>query len=310
MRMLVVGAGATGGYFGGRLALAGRDVTFLVRGKRAAALRSDGMHIITPSGPLAFQPQVVESGDITAPYDIVLIAVKAFALESALDSIAPAVGDNTVIMPVLNGMKHLEAITARFGKARLIGGLCKIAGTLDSKGRIVQLDALHELTYGEPDGSVSERITRLDRFFQGAGFDARLSPNIIGEMWEKWLFLASLGAITCLMRGNVGQVASAPGGEEFARSVITEILAVLVSSGYDRRPDYVRQTIALLTQKDSRQTSSMYRDLMRGDEIEADQVIGDLVARAVRSGLSVPLLTATYVNLSVYRAARGKSSSS
>ncbi len=305
MRMLVVGAGATGGYFGGRLALAGRDVTFLVRGKRAATLRSEGMHIITPSGELALQPQVVEAKEIARPYDVILIAVKAFALDSVLEDLAPAVGENTLIMPILNGMKHLETLSDRFGKNALVGGLCKIAGTLDDKGRIVQLSHLHELTYGEPDGSASERITRLDQFLQGAGFNARLSPNIISEMWEKWLLLASLGAITCLMRGNIGQVACAPGGDEFARGVIDEVLTVLVSLGYVRREEYLRQTIGLLTQKESVQTSSMYRDLMQGYEIEADQVIGDLVAIAGRAGLSVPLLKATYVNLCVYRAARG-----
>ncbi|WP_213990211.1 ketopantoate reductase family protein [Sodalis sp. dw_96] len=304
MRMLVVGAGATGGYFGGRLALAGRDVTFLVRGKRAAALRSEGMEIITPSGLLKLQPQIVEAGEITRPYDVILIAVKAFALGSVLEALAPAVGENTLIMPILNGMKHLEVLTERFGKNVVIGGLCKIAGTLDERGRIVQLSPLHEMTYGELDGSASERITRLDRLFQNAGFNARLSLNIISEMWEKWLLLASLGAITCLMRGNIGQVASAPGGDEFARAVIDEVLAVLVSVGYIRREEYLQQTIGLLTQKESVQTSSMYRDLMQGYEIEADQVIGDLVSIAGRGGLSVPLLRATSVNLSVYRAAR------
>jgi 2-dehydropantoate 2-reductase len=303
--MLVVGAGATGGYFGGRLALAGRDVTFLARSKRADALRRGGMHIITPAGPLAFHPQVVEAHEITHPYDIVLLSVKAYALDDALRDIAPAVGENTLIMPILNGMKHLETIAARFGRDRLIGGLCKIAGTLDEQGRILQLSDLHELTYGELDGQSSERIGRLDRFFQGAVFDARLSPDIISAMREKWLLLASLGAITCLMRGNIGQVASAPGGAVFSREVIDEVLAVLVAAGYVRREDYLRETVALLTLRDSTQTSSMYRDLMQGHEIEADQVIGDLVAMADRSAVPVPLLNAAYVNLSVYRAARG-----
>ena len=305
MQMLVVGAGATGGYFGGRLALAGRDVTFLVRGKRAAALRSEGMHIVTPSGPLSLRPQVVEAHEIAHPYDIVLLTVKAYALEGALSDIAPAVGDNTVIIPILNGMKHLETIAARFGKSRLVGGLCKIAGTLDDQGRIVQLSELHELTYGELDGSSSERIVRLDQFLKGAGFHARLSPDILSAIQEKWLLLASLGAITCLMRGNIGQVAAAPGGGEVARAVIGEVLSVLVSDGYVRRQEYIDQTIALLTQPGSTQTSSMYRDLMQGYEIEADQVIGDLVAIAGRAGLHVPLLNATYANLSLYRAARG-----
>ncbi|XBS70185.1 2-dehydropantoate 2-reductase [Acerihabitans sp. KWT182] len=254
---------------------------------------------------MSLQPQLVSAGEITRSYDVILIAVKAYALEPVLESIAPAVGDDTLIMPILNGMKHLDILASRFGKAKLIGGLCKINGTLDDRGRVLQLTELHDLTYGEPDGAASERIARLDRFFQGAGFNARLSLNIISEMWEKWLLLASLGAITCLMRGNIGQVASAPGGNIFARAVIEEVLTVLMCAGYVRRENYFQQITNLLTMKESGQTSSMYRDLTQGYEIEADQIIGDLVNIAGRAGLSVPLLNATYANLAVYRAAHG-----
>jgi 2-dehydropantoate 2-reductase len=304
MRILVVGAGATGGYFGGRLALAGRDVTFLVRSKRAAVLRAEGMQIITPAGKLTLQPQVAEAGTLDQPFDLVIIAVKAYALASALTDVAPAVRENTLILPLLNGMKHLQAISARFGDAALIGGLCKIVSSLDSEGRIVQMTDLDEFTYGELDGTVTERITRLDHCLQNAGFTARLSSDIKSEMWEKWLLLASLGAITCLMRGNIGQVAAAPGGAQFARSMVDEITALLVSAGYRRRQDYVDQIIGLLTQTGSTQTSSMYRDLTQGYEIEADHIVGDLLAIGQRAGIASPLLSAAYTHLSVYRAAR------
>ncbi len=305
MRILVVGAGATGGYFGGKLALAGRDVTFLVRGKRAEVLRREGMHLITPDGDFTLAPQLTRADEITGPYDVIILTVKAFGLESALQDITPAVGKDTVIMPILNGMKHLEALTARFGKQAIIGGLCKIAATLDEQGRIVQMSALHQFAYGELDGSVSQRIQALDRLFSSAGFDARLSTSIINDMWEKWLLLASLGAITCLMRGNIGQVASAPGGDRFARGVIGEILATIVSAGYIRNEQYIADTTALLTTKDSSQTSSMYRDLMQGYQVEAEQVLGDLVAIGQRAGLDIPLLGAAYTNLAVYQGNRG-----
>ncbi|NDL63900.1 2-dehydropantoate 2-reductase [Acerihabitans arboris] len=304
MRILVVGAGATGGYFGARLSLAGRNVTFLVRGKRADALRHNGLHLITPGGEISLQPQLITTGEIDQPYDVILLTVKAFGLESALSDITPAVGPDTIIMPILNGMKHLEILTTRFGKQAVIGGLCKIAATLDEQGRVVQLSHLHELTYGEPDGSITDRISRLDALFKDAGFTARLSTSIINEMWEKWLLLASLGAITCLMRGNIGQVAAAPGGELFARSVINEILAVVTSAGYRRREDYIADTTALLTQQDSAQTSSMFRDLNQGFQVEAEQVLGDLVALGQRAGLTTPLLCAAYTHLAVYQRSR------
>lgn len=305
MRILVVGAGATGGYFGGRLSQAGRDVTFLVRGKRADVLRHNGLRLITPDGEITLQPRLITAAEINQAYDIILLTVKAFGLEAALNDIAPAVGPETIIMPILNGMKHLEVLTARFGKHAVIGGLCKIAATLDEQGRVVQLSRLHELTYGERDGSISDRIGRLDALCKDAGFTARLSTTIINDMWEKWLLLASLGAITCLMRGNIGQVAAAPGGDLFARSVINEILAVIVSAGYQRRENYIADTTALLTLKDSTQTSSMYRDMNQGYQVEADQVLGDLVAIGKRAGLVTPLLCAAYTHLAVYQRSRG-----
>lgn len=304
MRILVVGAGATGGYFGARLSLAGRDVTFLVRGARAEALRQSGLHLITPSGELSFQPRLITAGELNSTYDVILLTVKAFALASALDDLAPAIGPDTLILPILNGMKHLDVLTSRFGKQAVIGGLCKIAATLDTQGRVMQFTELHDLTYGELDGSRSERIERLDALMKNAGFNARLSLTIVDEMWEKWLLLASLGAITCLMRGNIGQVASAPGGENVARAIINEITDVIASAGYRRRESYITNTTALLTQKDSVQTSSMYRDMSQGYEVEADQVLGDLVAIGQRAGLSTPLLCAAYTHLAIYQRSR------
>ncbi len=216
MRIMVVGAGSTGGYFGGRLAQAGRDVTFLVRDIRAAQLKAGGLQVVSPHGDFTLTPKLVTAATLNTPYDAVLLTVKAFALDAALKDIAPAIGPDTMILPVLNGMKQVDAIKARFGPQALAGCVCKIAAHLDPEGRIVQMNRLQYLAYGEMNGDVTDRIRRLDKDMQGAGFDAHLSPDIEREMWEKWLLLASLGAITCLARGTIGQVAAAPGGFEFA----------------------------------------------------------------------------------------------
>lgn len=304
MRILVVGAGATGGYFGGRLAQAGRDVTFLVRSGRAETLRKEGLRLMTPDGEVTLRPQLTLVEDIKQPYDVIILAVKAFALESTLLDIAPAIGQDTLIMPILNGMKHLDILTTRYGKSAVIGGMCKITATLNPQGHIIQMSPLHELYYGELDGLTTQRIQALDRQLSGAGFDTFLSTSIINDMWEKWLLLASLGAITCLMRGNIGQVASAPGGEQFAHGVINEVLAIITSAGYRRNEPYIAQTTALLTRPDSVQTSSMYRDLMQSYPVEAEQVLGDLVTIGRRVGLGSPLLNAAYTNLAVYQANR------
>ncbi len=171
--------------------------------------------IISPHGDLHLKPKLVTADALAGPFDVILVTVKAFALAAALSDFAPAVGPETIILPVLNGMKHLDVLAERFGARAVIGGVCKIAATVDAQGQIVQLAKFHELAYGETDGKLSARIEALDRFMQGAGFDAHASTNILLEMWQKWLFLASLGVITCLMRGTVGEVAKADRRQRF-----------------------------------------------------------------------------------------------
>src|SRR5438046_5502392 len=199
MRILIVGAGAVGGYFGGRLAQAGRDVTFLVRPSRARQLSRDGLRIISPHGDAVLAPKLVTAQEIDRPYDLVLVSVKAYALEAAMNDFAAAVGPETMILPVLNGMRHVDLLTKRFGEHAVIGGVCLVAAELDDQGRIVQLADFQQLVYGERNGESTPRLQTLDATLQGAGFDARLSTDIMQEMWEKWAQLASRAAITCPM---------------------------------------------------------------------------------------------------------------
>jgi 2-dehydropantoate 2-reductase len=301
MRLLVVGAGSTGGYFGGRLAQAGRDVTFLVRPKRAEQLQAEGLQIVSPHGDVALTPKLVTADKLAAPFDAVLLTVKAFSLAAVLDDFAPAVGPDTMIMPVLNGMKHIDLLAARFGEKAVVGGVCKVATTLDDQGRIVQLAKFQELAYGEMSGAASARTEKLDVFMQDAGFNARLSPTIEHEMWEKWVLLATLGGVTCLMRGTIGEIEAVPGGAAFVLAFLDEVVAVATAAGHEPNPDFVSGTRASFTSKGSAQTSSMYRDLQKGYPVEAEQILGDLLARAQRLGVPAPLVAAAFSNLSIYQ---------
>lgn len=301
MRILVVGAGATGGYFGGRLAQAGRDVTFLVRSARAEQLRADGLRIVSPHGDVTLAPQVVAAGEISSPYDVVLLTVKAYALESALDDLAPAVGEETMILPVLNGMRHIDVLTARFGETPVLGGAAVVATTLDDAGRIVQLADIQQLTYGERRGGSSARIEALDGLLQGAGFDAKSSTTIMQAMWEKWVMLASLGAITCLMRGTVGEVEATPGGADLALQMLAECAAVAAAEGYPPSEEFQTRTKGALTAAGSGLASSMYRDLQQGRSVEVDQILGDLLVRARQHAVPGTLVTAAFVQLSIYQ---------
>jgi 2-dehydropantoate 2-reductase len=301
MRILVLGAGSTGGYFGGRLAQAGRDVTFLVRPARAEHLRANGLQIVSPHGDVTVRPQLVTAGEVRGPFDAVLLTVKAFALDAALDDMTPAVGPDTMILPVLNGMKHVDTLVARFGDKAVVGCVCRVATVVDH-GRIVQLSKLQDLAYGEMNGAVSPRIAQLDAFMQGGGFDARLSTDIAREMWEKWALLAAMGGINCLMRGSVGEIVAAPGGVDFVLAFLAEVVAVVDAVGHPMSEEFLAGARGVLTAKGSAQTSSMYRDLQQGSPIEADQIIGDLLARGRRAGIAMPLVAAAYANLAIYQA--------
>ena len=304
MKILIVGAGSTGGYFGARLTQAGRDVTFLVRPARAAALREAGLQVLSPRGNFSVQPRLVQAGGIDRPFDIVLVTVKAFGLAAAIEDFAPAVGPETMILPVLNGMKHVDDLQARFGAERVVGGVCRVSTTLDKDGRIVHLAPLHELVYGELDGRSTARIEALHAFMSDAGFDASLSPHIAQDLWNKWILLASLGGLCTLARGNVGEVVATDGGIELARALVAEAAAVATAAGFAPSAPALEFIMSVLTAPGSPMTSSMYRDLMAGERVEADQILGDLRARARLAGIPTPLVSAAFIQLDIYQRRR------
>lgn len=301
MRMLVVGAGSTGGYFGGRLAEAGREVTFLVRPARKAHLEAEGLNIVSPFGDMTLRPQLVTAEDIDGPFDIVLLTVKAYSLDTAMKDFAPAIGKDTMILPFLNGMRHMEVLAKRFGAGTLVGCTCHIFASVDEKGRIIQHNQLQEITYGELDGSVSPRIEALDAFMKSGGFNTRLSRHIGRRMWEKWILLATLGSSNALARGSVGDIEAAPGGADLVLRLLDEAVSVARAGGTEPSEAFLDNARTALTAKGSPLTSSMYRDLQAGNTIEAGQIVGDLLARGKKAGLDLPLLGAAFTNLMVYQ---------
>lgn len=300
MRILVVGAGATGGLFGGRLANAGRDVTFLVRPRRAAQLRERGLRIASPLGDFSLAPQIVETGAVSRAYDVILLGLKAYALDSAIDDFAPAVGPQTMILPMLNGMRHIDVLVERFGEEAVLGGVCMVATMVKSDGDIVQLNDMQSLTYGDRSGAVTQRIEALDALMQGAGFGATASDHIVHDMWEKWTVLSTLGAATCLMRGTIGDIEAA-GGAPITSAILDQSAAIARAAGYAPRESFLADVRGRFTAAGSPLASSMYRDMQQGNPVEADHILGDLIARGERTGVSTPLLRAVYVQLRIYQ---------
>lgn len=301
MKILVVGAGATGGYFGALLARAGRDVTFLVRPRRAAVLRERGLRLTGSGEDEVLTPRLVTADEITGPYDLVLLSVKSTALERAVEDLAPSVGPGTAIVPLLNGMRHLDVLNGRFGKEAVLGGVAKVITTLNDEGDIVRLAPLAVLVLGEQDGGTSARTEEIRAVLAGAGIDASVSPDILAAMWHKWVFITTLSTVTCLMRGEVGDVVAVPGGAGIGPAVLAEGAAVAAAAGYPVPEGEREFTTSLVTQAGSAFASSMYRDLVSGFPTEVEHVFGDLTARARALAVPTPLLDLTTAHLRVHQ---------
>jgi 2-dehydropantoate 2-reductase len=307
VKILVVGAGAVGGYFGARLAQAGRDVTFLVRPNRAEQLQRDGLRILSPHGDLTLQPQTVTTGNIHGPYDLIFLSVKAQALDQAITDMTPAVGPDTMIYPVLNGMRHMNTLARSFGEQAVLGGVCMVSTDLDEQGRIVQISPMQKLTYGELSGEITPRIRSFDETMRNAGFETELSTGIMQAMWHKWVMIASLGLVTCLLDGPIGEISAVPDGEQTILQALDECAAIGTACGFplpEPITAFLRQAAAT---KDSKLTSSLYRDMQKGASVEVDTILGDLLAHGQKHGLKTPLLQAGCVRLRVYQNARSTS---
>jgi 2-dehydropantoate 2-reductase len=302
MRILVVGAGAIGGFFGGRLLAAGRDITFLVRERRAAQLAKTGLVIKSRLGDVHVpSPPLVSAQTLKGPYDVVLLACKAFDLEGALAAFAPAVGPDTAILPLLNGLAHLDVLASRFARKNVLGGQASLPLTLDAEGRILHLAEMLAISFGELDGTKSARVAALAAEFAAAGIQAGQSSEILQEMWEKWAFIATAGGITCLMRGTVGDIV-AGGGAPLATALHDEIGLIAAANGHPLRSAAVERAKATLTAADSPFNSSMARDVENGFRTEAEHVVGDLLKRA--KGGAYPVLTTALAHLRTYEARR------
>jgi 2-dehydropantoate 2-reductase len=306
MRILVIGAGALGGYFGGCLIRAGRDVTFLVRPRRAEQLAREHLHIVRPHGDFTVPVTAVLAGAIRGPFDLILVGVKSYSLDEAMDQFAPAVGPNTMILPILNGMGHLDRLIARFGAGHVLGGMANISAGMDAEGRIVQFIPNHDLVFGEIPGGSSDRTHALNACFSGAGFNGRASDAVMQDMWEKFVQLGLGAGITCLMRASIGDILAAPGGREAMFEIFDECCAVATASGFKPRPAFIEFDTTLITTVGSPLKWSMLRDIERGSTTEGEHILGDMVARAHALGVKTPILNLARTHVAAYEIGRSR----
>ncbi|MFB6460587.1 2-dehydropantoate 2-reductase [Bradyrhizobium tunisiense] len=309
MRVLVIGAGALGGYYGACLARAGRDVTFLVRETRAEQLRQNELQVVSPHGDFAVHPTILLASDLKEPFDLVLVGVKAYSLDDAMSQFAPAVGTSTMILPILNGLKHVDALTTRFGAARVLGGLANVSAGLDADGRVVQFMANQTIIFGEIEGALSERALALETLLGVPGIDVRASEAIMQDMWEKFVQLSTLAGITCLMRASIGDILAVPNGEQSIFRLFAECCAVATASGYEPRAPFIEFDRKLFTTLDSPLKASMLRDIERGSVTESEHILGDMANRARALGIETPLLDLARAHVSAYEVGRRRAAS-
>ncbi|MBB6253951.1 2-dehydropantoate 2-reductase [Nitrospirillum iridis] len=305
MRVLVLGAGATGGFYGGHLMMAGENVTFLVRPKRHAQLMENGLSVISPVGNITLPAQAVTR--VSKPFDLILLSCKAYDLDAAIETIRPAVGPDTRILPVLNGLNHLERLDAAFGVERVMGGLCHLTITMDPDGTIRHLNAFNRLTFGARHPVQAPVADTLAQGYAKTPLTVVNSADIVHDMWEKFYFLATLAGATTLMRAPIGAILKAPDGLAFINGLLDECTRVATAAGHPPSAERDAESRYHLNKEDSALSASMMRDIEKAGPTEGEHIVGDLLRRGREFGLDLPLLTLAATHLRAYEARRGAS---
>jgi 2-dehydropantoate 2-reductase len=300
MRILVLGAGAVGGYFGGRLAEAGRDVTFLVRPPRAAVLRGRGLAVASPLGDFTVPVKTATADSLAGSYDLVILTAKHYDLDAAIAAIRPAIGPATAVLPLLNGLVHIDRLSAAFGGEAVLGGVAYVGAVLTPDGGIRHHNRLSGIAFGERGGGISSRVRAIADEFAGTKVDAPGSDDVMRDMWEKFVMISAMAGMNCLMRGNVGEIAATDDGAALTRELLDECAGIAAAAGFAAREDYLARIGAMLTEPGSVNSASMRADLDAGRHSEADAILGDMLRRARGFALATPLLRAAYCHMQVY----------
>ena len=302
MKILVLGAGAIGGYFGGRLVQTGADVSFLVRPRRQAQLREHGLVVRSPHGDFTLPVDALLREDIRAPADLVLLACKAYDLDAAIEAIAPAMGERTTLVPLLNGLAHIDKLQAVFGPARVAGGSCVIPGTLSPGGEVLQLGPAHRIAFGPLPGSAGDTGAKLEallELFRRTPVSAELEAQMMRALWEKFVGLTTLAAMTCLMRGTVGDILATDDGAALFDQTFAACQAASRAAGFEPREAPMAVFRTTMSDRNSVLRASMARDLESGGPTEGAHVVGDMLRRVQAAGIEPGALRAAWCHLQV-----------
>lgn len=300
-KVLILGAGGIGGYFGGRLAEAGQNVTFLVREQRQKRLQQNGLTIKSPFGDAHISVNTITSDHLKDYYDFIVIACKSYDFESAINSIAPAVGPSTAIIPLLNGVAHIDQLNARFGQERVLGGSAKIQVTANEQGDILHLNDWYELTFGEQSSETTQRVQLFAHLFEQAkGVKIQPVNDIMQQMWQKLVHLSTAAAMTCMMRANVGEIVRTPDGKKQFLQLLDKNAQIASQNGYPPSHSFMEMYQAIFSDPNSKYTTSMLRDIEHNNRIEADHIIGFMLDKSTSANIESPTLQLAYTHLKAY----------
>ena len=299
MKILVLGAGAVGGYFGGRMAEAGMDVTFLVREKRQKKLEKSGLIIKSPKGDFVTSPKLVNIDNVESIYDVILFTNKAYDLDEILQSTFP-VKDGSIIIPLLNGYSHMEQLRNKFPNARLFGGIAHIFSTLSEEGEIHHFNDIHSLTFGHLNNADETDGRRFFDSCSSANFSIKYSDDIIVDLWHKWVLITTVAGATTLFNATIGEIASTEHGIAFITDLHDECINIAKSEKIKVNDDDLAQQRRFLSDKKSTWSSSMRRDMVNKSKIECDHIFLELIKIADKNNVICPSLKTVMINGEIY----------
>jgi 2-dehydropantoate 2-reductase len=301
MRVTVMGSGGTGGYFGGLLARAGEEVTFIARGAHLAAIRARGLTVHSRlAGNFTVPARATDDPAASGPADLVLFCVKAYDTESAAERLQPAVGPDTVILPVQNGIDSAERIGRIVGSERVIGGLAGVSSVVEAPGIIEHRAGPDVIQLGELDGPPSPRTERIVEVLRRAGVKAQVRPDMRVALWEKFVLICGLSGLTALTRLPLGAVLACPETRALFRQVMEETQAVGRAGGVPVPQEHAERMLKFFEGSDPAIRGSLYYDLAAGRRLEIETLNGTVVRLGEKHGAPTPANFAVYAALKPY----------
>ena len=298
MRIVIFGTGGVGGYFGGRLAQAGEDVTFIARGEHLRAIRANGLKVDSPSGDFVVYPaKATDNVNEVGETDLVILGVKAWQVPEAARAIKPLVGPKTIVVPMQNGVDAVPQLVAELGSENVIGGLCRIVSFVVAPGHIRHTGFTPSIIIGELDNQRSDRIMRIEQVFKRAGLDTTIAADIQVALWTKFLFIAPFSGVGAVANAPAGVLRSDPKWRGQMLSAMQEIYALAHARGVKMPPDSVERVMAAIDGLPEDTTSSMQRDIAAGRPSELDSQNGAVVRMAREAGVAAPTHTLIYEKL-------------